>query len=282
MSDATRTIDGVVLPAPGTWAIDTSHSSVEFTVRHLVIGKTKGRFTTWSGAVQIAEEPTASSVSIDIDAASIDTNGHHDGHLRTNDFLEVDRHPKLTFTSTTVKGNGKGSVSGRRPHGPRGHQAGRADPRARRGRGEGPVGPGPGGVLRRRPRSTGRTSASRGTRPSRAAACWWARRSRSPSRSRPSSRADRRLSRRPVDDARRPQGSSQAFPLPSHRASSLGCSFVTGLRRESEADEEATQEAAPVGAVGSELRAPNLPSLAAAGEAVRPGTRTLPEALTPV
>ncbi len=108
MSAATRTVEGVVLPAPGTWAIDASHSSVEFTVRHLVIGKTRGRFATWSGAVQIAEEPTASSVSIEIDAASIDTKDEtRDGHLRANDFLEVDQHPKLTFTSTTVKGNGK-------------------------------------------------------------------------------------------------------------------------------------------------------------------------------
>jgi polyisoprenoid-binding protein YceI len=108
MSDATtRTVDGVVLPAPGTWAIDTSHSSVEFSVRHLVIGKTKGRFANWSGTVQIAEEPTASSVNIEIDAASIDTKDEtRDGHLRTNDFLEVDQHPKLTFTSTAVKGSG--------------------------------------------------------------------------------------------------------------------------------------------------------------------------------
>ena len=113
MPDPTRTVERVVLPAPGTWAIDTSHSSVEFTVRHLVIGKTKGRFATWSGVVEIAEEPTASSVIIEIDAASIDTKDEtRDGHLRTNDFLEVDQHPKLTFTSTTVKGSGKEWVVG--------------------------------------------------------------------------------------------------------------------------------------------------------------------------
>ena len=178
MSDATRTVDGVVLPAPGTWAIDTSHSSVEFTVRHLVIGKTKGRFATWSGAVQIAEEPTASSVSIEIDAASIDTKDEtRDGHLRTNDFLEVDQHPKLTFTSTTVKGSGKDwvvagdlTVRGR-------HQAGRADPRASKASWRRTRGAWPGPRSRARPRSTARTSASRGTRPSRAAACSSARRS---------------------------------------------------------------------------------------------------------
>ena len=51
MSEATRTVDGTVLPTAGTWSIDPVHSHIEFTVRHLVIGKTKGRFDTFSGTV---------------------------------------------------------------------------------------------------------------------------------------------------------------------------------------------------------------------------------------
>ena len=75
MSEATRTVDGAVLPAVGTWSIDAVHSHIEFTVRHLVVGKTRGRFDTFSGTVEIAEDPTASSVTLEIDAASVEHQG---------------------------------------------------------------------------------------------------------------------------------------------------------------------------------------------------------------
>jgi polyisoprenoid-binding protein YceI len=104
---ATRTSGGVVLPAAGNWAFDPSHSHLEFTVRHMMVGKTRGRFATFTGSIVIAEEPAKSSVHIEADTASIDTRDEgRDTHLRSADFLDVDKYPKLTFDSTSVTGEG--------------------------------------------------------------------------------------------------------------------------------------------------------------------------------
>src|SRR5437867_4181919 len=68
---AGRTLDGVEIPAPGTWAIDPSHSSVGFTVRHLMVAKVHGRFGEFSGTIEVAERPedsrAASSATTEID-----------------------------------------------------------------------------------------------------------------------------------------------------------------------------------------------------------------------
>ncbi len=111
MSQATRTLDSIELPSAGTWTIDTSHSSIEFTVRHLMVGKTKGRFATWSGALEIGAEPSSSSVRVQIDPASIDTKDEsRDTHLRSADFFDVDAYPEITFTSTGLSGAGRNWV----------------------------------------------------------------------------------------------------------------------------------------------------------------------------
>jgi polyisoprenoid-binding protein YceI len=105
----TRTVDGVEIPATGTFALDASHSHVGFSVRHVMVSKTKGRFTEVDGAVVIAEDPTDSSVEVTIQAASVDTRDEtRDGHLRSADFLDVDQHPTLTYRSTAVRPAGKG------------------------------------------------------------------------------------------------------------------------------------------------------------------------------
>jgi polyisoprenoid-binding protein YceI len=112
MSTATRTLDGVEIPAAGTYSIDAAHSHVGFTVRHLVVAKTRGRFGTFSGSVVVADDPLASSVSVEIDAASIDTRDEgRDGHLRSGDFFDVERFPTITFRSTDVAPAGKGRFS---------------------------------------------------------------------------------------------------------------------------------------------------------------------------
>ena len=87
------------------WEIDTSHSDVQFTVRHMVVTKARGRFTRWTGTIDLEESDlTKSSVNVRIEAASIDT-GHadRDAHLRSADFLDVANHAHLEFHSTAIE-----------------------------------------------------------------------------------------------------------------------------------------------------------------------------------
>src|SRR5688572_6083463 len=89
---------GRQVPEAGQYAIDVSHSTVEFVVRHLMISKVRGRFGSYSGSVVIADRPEDSSVEVSIDAASISTNDEQrDGHLRSGDFFDADAFPALTF-----------------------------------------------------------------------------------------------------------------------------------------------------------------------------------------
>lgn len=105
---ATRTVDGIDIPQPGTWVIDPSHSSIEVVARHMVISKVRGRFAGFSGKIVVADQPEDSSVEFFIDAASIHTaDEKRDGHLRSGDFLETDKYPEITFRSTSVKAAGK-------------------------------------------------------------------------------------------------------------------------------------------------------------------------------
>jgi polyisoprenoid-binding protein YceI len=95
------------------WNFDSAHSSIEFTVRHMLVSKVRGRFTKWSGTFQYDEQnPTASSVEVQIDAASVDTHEpQRDAHLRSGDFFEVEKHPHLTFKSTGVEKKGEGKFA---------------------------------------------------------------------------------------------------------------------------------------------------------------------------
>ena len=90
----------------GTWAIDNVHSSISFSVRHLVVSKVRGTFGTFSGAVTVAEDGTP-SVSAEIDVASVHTgNEQRDAHLRAADFFDVESYPTATFVSTSVTADG--------------------------------------------------------------------------------------------------------------------------------------------------------------------------------
>jgi polyisoprenoid-binding protein YceI len=102
--EITRTVDGTKLPVAGSYAIDPSHTEVGFSVRHLMVSKTKGRFPGVSGTVTIADDPAASSVEVEIDVASIDTRDEtRDGHLRSPDFFDVEQYPTMTYRSTSVE-----------------------------------------------------------------------------------------------------------------------------------------------------------------------------------
>ena len=98
-----RTFAGEQIPAAGTFTIDPSHTTVGFVARHLMVTKVRGRFTAVEGTIVVAEDPLASSVEVDIDAASIDTReADRDAHLRSADFLDVEHFPTLAFRSTGV------------------------------------------------------------------------------------------------------------------------------------------------------------------------------------
>src|SRR5262245_27675372 len=93
--------------APGTrtiWDLDPAHTGVEFAVRHLMISTVKGRFAGVAGTVTTADDLTTADVDITIDASSIDTREpQRDAHLRSADFLEVEKFPSLTFKSRRVE-----------------------------------------------------------------------------------------------------------------------------------------------------------------------------------
>jgi polyisoprenoid-binding protein YceI len=102
-SNLTREYQGTLVPAPGTYDVDQAHTTVEFIARHLMITKVRGRFGTFSGSVNVAEVPEESSVEVTIDAGSVDTGQEQrDAHLRGPDFFDVEKHPTLTFKSTSV------------------------------------------------------------------------------------------------------------------------------------------------------------------------------------
>lgn len=110
---ATRIIDGLELPAAGRWEIDRAHSAVGFWVRHLGLAKVRGAFTTFEGSADIAESFVDSTVSVSIEAASIETRDEYrDQHLRSADFLDVANHPALTFHLSGINGVGVGVSRG--------------------------------------------------------------------------------------------------------------------------------------------------------------------------
>jgi polyisoprenoid-binding protein YceI len=101
--------------AQETYLVDKGHSDVAFQVRHLV-SKVSGQFRDFEGTLRVDRaQPEKSSVEFTIQAASIDTNlPDRDTHLRNADFLDAEKHPRITFRSTRVaaKGEGRYEVTG--------------------------------------------------------------------------------------------------------------------------------------------------------------------------
>jgi polyisoprenoid-binding protein YceI len=105
------TTSGTVTSVPGylagTWSIDPVHTEVGFLVRHMMVSKVRGRFRTFSGQIVTAENPLESSVTAEVDMASIDTgNEQRDNHIRSADFFEVEAYPTMTFHSTGIRPDG--------------------------------------------------------------------------------------------------------------------------------------------------------------------------------
>lgn len=91
----------------GQWKIDPVHSEVSFVVRHMMVSKVRGRFDSFGGELVTADDPLDSSVSVTIDARSIDTGQpDRDGHVRSADFFDVESYPDITFHSTVLHPEG--------------------------------------------------------------------------------------------------------------------------------------------------------------------------------
>ena len=88
------------------WELDPAHTTIEFAVKHMMFTTVRGRFTRFSGTVRVDEQnPDLSGVDVDIEAASIDTGvADRDAHLRSADFLDVEKYPHITFRATGVQG----------------------------------------------------------------------------------------------------------------------------------------------------------------------------------
>ncbi len=88
----------------GTYTLDPAHSRFGFVARHAMVTKVRGAFNEFEGtAVMDGENPANSSATVTLAVASIDTrNEQRDGHLRTNDFLDAETYPAITFTSTAI------------------------------------------------------------------------------------------------------------------------------------------------------------------------------------
>jgi polyisoprenoid-binding protein YceI len=99
--------------APSTWNIDPVHSVAEFKVKHMMISNVKGQFATVKGTLVLDEaDLTKSHVEAFIDAASITTRDpQRDTHLKSPDFLDVEKFPVLSFKSTRINPSGDGEVA---------------------------------------------------------------------------------------------------------------------------------------------------------------------------
>jgi polyisoprenoid-binding protein YceI/predicted dinucleotide-binding enzyme len=108
-----KTANGAVAPAElpaGTWTIDPVHSSINFSVRHLMVSRVRGTLDTFSGEITVSSEGMP-SVSAEIAVGSVNTgNDERDAHLKSAEFFDVEQYPTATFTSNGVRKDRGGYV----------------------------------------------------------------------------------------------------------------------------------------------------------------------------
>ncbi|MEN2766647.1 YceI family protein [Ornithinibacillus xuwenensis] len=87
------------------WAVDKGHSSLEFTVKHMMMSKVKGVFTEFDATVEAdVNDLTDAKIEFTVDLSSIDTRKEdRDNHLRSADFFDVENYPNMTFVATNIK-----------------------------------------------------------------------------------------------------------------------------------------------------------------------------------
>jgi polyisoprenoid-binding protein YceI len=92
---------------PGVWTVDPAHSGLNFTVKHLMVSKVRGRFKSFSGTIVVDGDVLKSSVTATAQVVSVDTNDEsRDEHLRTGDFFDVEKYPNIELRSTKIEKKG--------------------------------------------------------------------------------------------------------------------------------------------------------------------------------
>jgi polyisoprenoid-binding protein YceI len=108
---ATAVETGIPGYVAGTWTIDPVHTEVGFSVRHMMVSKVRGKFTTFTGEIVTAENPLKSVATAEIDLSSIETgNQQRDDHLRSADFFDAANTPTMTYRSTGIRQGGNDYV----------------------------------------------------------------------------------------------------------------------------------------------------------------------------
>ena len=103
----TRTVNGRLVPNSGTYRVDSSHTTVDFVARHLMMAKVRGTFAGVTGTLTVGEDPIQSSLEAIIDTSTVNTREEgRDTHLRSADFFDVENHPQMTFRSSSVRPKG--------------------------------------------------------------------------------------------------------------------------------------------------------------------------------
>ncbi|MEU5722757.1 YceI family protein [Micromonospora sp. NPDC047738] len=104
---ATRSWDGITIPAAGTYLLDQAHKRIGFLARHMMVSPVRGEFGAATARIDVTEDPLASSVTATIQTATVNTgNPDRDAHLSSPDFLDVERYPTLEYRSTGIKWHG--------------------------------------------------------------------------------------------------------------------------------------------------------------------------------
>lgn len=93
----------VTLPEPGTWQLDPAHTSIEFVARHLMVTKVRGGFGSFTGSIEITENPIDTKIEIEVQMDSVVTgSADRDGHIKSADFFDVENYPTMKFVGTSI------------------------------------------------------------------------------------------------------------------------------------------------------------------------------------